>query len=440
MKKVYFKTLGCSKNDVDTSVMSARLQQDHYEIVYQPEEADVIVVNTCGFIDDAKEESIAAIFEMARYKEQNLQKLVLAGCLAQRYPKELMEEIPEVDGILGTGNMRNISQLLEEIEDKRTTMTEGLEEDYLEEKRLEYHTTEYVKISEGCDNNCTYCIIPKLRGRNRSRKIEDIVREVKDLVAHGTREVILIAQNSTDYGIDLYGRYALADLLKALSPIEGLHWIRVMYLYPDHFTEDLIECFQTLPNLLPYVDIPLQHVADPVLKKMNRKTDREAIVHLLKTLRERVPNITIRTTFILGFPGETEEDFHELLQFIQDHPFDKLGAFTYSREEGTPAYKLDHQVEEEVKEQRKEDLMLLQQGISAQLLKERIGSVLEVLVEEKLQEGLWLGRSVLDAPEIDGVVYVYSDQELEIGSFYEVEIQDTMEYDMVGQVLRKSYV
>ena len=437
MNNVHIVTLGCSKNDVDSSMMYSLLNKDKYKMVERPSDADILIVNTCGFIDAAKEESIDTILESVEYKKNGkCKKVLLSGCLAQRYPEELIKEIPEVDGIIGTGNINYINELLDRsLEGDLFIKTDNLNSAYIEGIRKEkVNTTEYVKISEGCNNNCSYCIIPSLRGKNRSRKIEDIYSEVEYLVDKGAREIILIAQNTTDYGIDLYSKYSLSNLIKEISKIEKLKWIRVLYLYPDHFTDDLIEEFKHNDKLIKYVDMPLQHISDNVLKSMNRKTSKDHIIKTLKSLRESVDGIVIRTTFIVGFPGETEEDFKELINFIKDIKFDKLGVFEYSKEEGTSASLLDNQIPDEIKENRKNQIMSIQNEISSEILSEKINENLEILIEEKIDENNYVGRTYMDAPEIDGVTYITSDKNLNIGDFVNVKIIDSLDYDLVGEL------
>lgn len=435
--KVYFHTLGCSKNDVDTSVMESLLDSGKYVLEQDPYVADVIVVNTCGFIDAAKEESIDAILNFAKLKEKNLKKLILAGCLAQRYAKELLSEIPEADGVVGTGNLKDINQVLDSaFMNNKIAAVEDLNSEYIEHtKKSTVSVTEYVKISEGCNNNCTYCIIPKLRGRNRSRAIEDIVKEIKYLVEKGTREVILIGQNTTDYGIDIYNEYSLAKLIREISKIEKLKWIRVLYLYPDNFSDELIEEFKTNDKLLKYADIPLQHHSDKILKLMNRRTSREEIVNLVEKLKREIPGIVLRTTYIVGFPGEDESDFEILKNFVKKGHFTRLGVFTYSREEGTPAYSIPNQVDEEVKEKRQNEIMEIQMEVSKRILEGFVDKELTVLVEEKVDDNTFVGRSYIDAPEIDGCTYITTDRDLDIGSFVKVKITDSMEYDLIGETL-----
>ena len=437
MKHVSIVTLGCSKNDIDSGQMRGVLDESRFAFTDQVEEAEVIVVNTCGFIDAAKEESIDTILDLAKLKEiGKLETLLLAGCLAQRYPEELLEAIPEADGILGPGHIRSINEAIVEAENhEKPIYASSLENNYLEDaRREEVSVTEYVKISEGCNNRCSYCIIPYLKGNNRSRSMEHIVDEIRHLVENGTREVILIGQNTTDYGIDLYGRYALVDLLKALRSIDDLRWVRILYAYPDHFDDALIEEMKDNPKILPYIDIPIQHVADPVLKRMNRKTDRRAIETLITRLRSAMPDIAIRSTFLLGFPGETDEDFQEVLDFLEAYPLDRAGAFAYSREEGTPAATMEDQVEDAAKEERVDAFMSLQMDVSEALMEKHVGRVLDVLVTELTDEGA-LGRSYLDAPDIDGEIMVYTDKNLSVGDFIKVEITESTAYDLGGDYI-----
>ena len=438
MNNVHIVTLGCSKNDVDSSMMYSLLDKNKYQIVNEPSQADILIVNTCGFIDAAKEESIDTILESVEYKnEGRCKKVLLSGCLAQRYPEELIKEIPEIDGIIGTGNIDYINELLDRsLAGDLFIKTDNLNSAYIEGiRKEEVNTTEYVKISEGCNNNCSYCIIPSLRGKNRSRKIEDIYSEVEYLVSKGAREIILIAQNTTDYGIDLYSKYSLAKLIKEISKIEDLKWIRVLYLYPDHFTEELIEEFKNNDKLVNYVDMPLQHISDDVLKRMNRKTSKDHIIKTLKNLRKSAPDIVIRTTFIVGFPGESDDDFNQLVDFIEDTKFDKLGVFEYSKEEGTRAASLDEQISDSIKEERKNEIMAIQSEISAEILSKKIGKRLEVLIEEEVDEENYVGRTYMDSPEIDGVTYVHSAKSLEIGSFVQVDVVDSLDYDLVGEII-----
>lgn len=438
MYNVFFLTLGCSKNEVDTSLMQNVLDSKKFLVSKNINDSEVIVINTCAFIDSAKEESIDTILEAATYKKTaKCKKIILAGCLAQRYPEDLLNEIPEIDGILGTGNLLELNDVINSaLIGEKAISIDNINSEFLEGyKKKDVNTTEYIKISEGCNNNCSYCIIPKLRGRNRSRKIEDIYDEVNYLVKNGTREIILIAQNTTDYGIDNYGDYKLHSLISKLSEIEKLKWIRVMYLYPDNFTDELIEEFKTNEKLLKYVDIPLQHVSDHILKEMNRKTNKFEIESLLTKLRLKVPNIVIRTTLIIGFPGETESDFNELLDFIENFKFDKLGAFTYSREEGTSAYNMTSQIDEDIKLSRRDKLLDSQQYISSSLLMKNVNKTFEVLVEERESDNIYTGRTYMDSPEIDGVVYIETSENLNIGDFVKVKVKESLEYDLIGELL-----
>ena len=420
MKNISIVTLGCSKNEIDSELMMGILQTSNYKITNYLDEADVIVINTCGFIEAAKEESIETIWEMTRYKREGKCKyLILAGCLAERYYKELLQEIDEVDGIIGTGNIKDIVNLIMRLEngESKLVFTKNINEEYLEEiRRQNFRTTEYVKISEGCNNYCTYCIIPKLRGKYRSRKIEDIVKEVQYLVENGVKEVILIGQNTADYGIDIYGEYKLSNLLDRLNEIEDLKWIRILYLYPDHFDEKLIESIKNNDKVLKYLDIPLQHINNDILRRMNRRTTKEKIIDLIDTLRKEIPDIIIRTTFIVGFPGEDEASFNELYEFVKDTRLDKVGVFAYSREEGTPAYNFNNQVDEETKNYMRDKIMELQSIISYELNKEKIGKTYEVLIEGIEDEGLYVGRTYMDSPDIDGVYYVKTSEELQVGN------------------------
>lgn len=438
VKNISIITLGCSKNEIDSELMAGILSENGYTLTNSLEKADIIVVNTCGFIKEAKEESIETIWEATKFKNEGTCKyLLLAGCLAERYYKELFGEIEEIDAIIGTGNIKDIVSVIDALEkgQMKIKRIKNIDEDYLEGvKRISFNPTEYVRIAEGCNNYCSYCIIPKVRGKYRSRKMEDIIEEVNYLVENGVREIILIAQNTTDYGIDLYGKYKLADLLNQLNKIEKLQWIRLLYLYPDNFTEDLILAIKHNEKVIKYVDIPLQHISNPILKKMNRKTSKEDIIKIIDRLRREIPNIIIRTTIIVGFPGEEEVHFQELYKFIYDTKFDKLGVFTYSREEGTPAYGFDLQVDDKIKQDRKNKLMKLQQELSYKLNQQKIGKIYLTLVEEVYEKGVYIGRTYMDSPEIDGVVYIYSDKELNIGQFTYVKITDCLEYDLIGEM------
>lgn len=438
---VYVVTLGCSKNEVDSELMLGILDKEKFEIAEGLEDANIIIVNTCGFIESAKEESIETIWEMTRYKNEGSCKyLLLAGCLAQRYSKELIEEIEEIDGIIGTGNIKDLNSILENLNEKnKIVKIEDIDNIYLENvQRINFSSSAYVRISEGCDNFCTYCIIPKLRGKHRSRRMEDIISEVEYLAVNGVKEIILIAQNTSDYGIDLYGEYSLYKLLDKLNEIKDIKWIRLHYLYPDHFSDELINSIKNNAKVLNYVDIPLQHVNDNILKRMNRRTSKEDIISLIEKLRKEIPDIIIRTTFIVGFPGETDDEFNELYDFIQDIKFDRLGVFTYSKEENTSAYNMPNHIDEEIKEIRRDKIMELQKNISENIMASKIGNIYEVLIEEYIDDNTYAGRTYMDSPEIDGVVYVNTNTDLNIGDFVNVKVTEYLEYDLIGELIYES--
>ncbi|KPU28159.1 ribosomal protein S12 methylthiotransferase [Caloranaerobacter sp. TR13] len=441
--KVSLVTLGCSKNLVDSEIMLGIIKENGYLLTQDLDKADIIVINTCGFIKDAKEESIDTIIELGEYKKiGNCKKLIVTGCLAERYKEEILEELPEVDAVIGTGNLKDIVNIIKEIEKGERTLKAGeinnFDYDILPRFIGSSNPTAYVKIAEGCNNFCTYCIIPKIRGRYRSRPIEKIVAEVEKLVEVGKKEIILIAQDTTKYGIDLYNEVKLPKLLDELNKIKGLEWIRLQYLYPDDFTDELIDSIKENEKVVKYVDIPIQHVNNRILKRMNRKTTKKSIVNLINKLRNRIPNIVIRTTLIVGFPGETEEEFNELCEFVKDMKFDRLGVFAYSKEEGTPAASFKGQVDESIKEERKSIIMEIQKQISFEKNRERIGDIYKILIEEEIEKTenslVYLGRSYMDSPEIDGLVYVHSKHYLTLGSFVNVRIFDCLEYDLIGEI------
>ena len=440
MLKIALESLGCSKNLMDAEIMTGILKEKGYEFVEEFAEANIIIVNTCGFIRDAKQESIDTIVELSQLKEfGKLKYLIVTGCLAQRYADELLEEIPEIDAIVGTGNFMNISEIIDRLESEKNVTEIGNIEFAFDETLPRYVSTPehmaYLKIGEGCSNHCTYCIIPKLRGKYRSRKIEDIVEEAKSLAAEGVKELVVIAQDTTRYGEDLYGEAKLAELLEELAGIEGIKWIRIMYSYPESITEKLIDVIAAHDNICSYFDMPIQHASNRVLKRMNRRTSKEDIRNKVEMIRSKIPDAVIRTTVIVGFPGETEEDLEELIEFMKEIKFDRLGAFAYSREEGTPADRMDGHMDEEIKEERRERVMMVQQAISEEINQKREDKVFEVLIEEEAEEGVYVGRTQGDAEEIDSVVYVNSDEELEIGSFVNVYITEAMEYDLIGDVV-----
>ena len=442
MLKIALESLGCSKNLVDAEIMMGILNRKGYKLVGNMEEADIALVNTCGFIESAKQESIQTILEIAQLKETaNLKLLIVTGCLAQRYSDELKEEIPEIDAIVGTGSYQNIDEIVAGLEKENKIVSLNDIEFAFNEELPRYVSTPsymaYLKISEGCDKHCTYCIIPKLRGKQRSRKIEDIVCEAKDLASRGVKELVVIAQDSTMYGSDIYGKPVLPELLEELAKIVGIKWIRIMYSYPESITEELVQVIKKHDNICNYFDMPIQHASNKILKLMNRHTTKEDILSKVEMIRKNIPNATLRTTIITGFPGETEEDFEELLDFAKTVKFDRLGAFAYSREEGTAADKLPNHVDDEVKEQRRDRLMMLQQGISQEVMANKIGKTFEVLIEEQIEKNVYMGRTEGDAEEIDSIVYVKSKKQLNPGEFVKVEINNALEYDLMGDVVNE---
>ncbi len=430
-------SLGCAKNLVDTEVMLGILGGEGHQIVSDPHEADVIIVNTCAFIDSAKEESIQTVLEMAAYKEDRCRLLILCGCLAERYHDEILAELPEVDAVVGTGDYPKIAEVIKKAFAGEQVVLYGHMNDPLPDENRMLSTPGYMaysKIADGCDNKCTYCVIPSLRGAYRSRPMEEIVAEAKSFASGGVRELVLIAQDTSRYGIDLYGEYRLPALLTELCKIDKLHWIRVLYLYPEMITDELIEVFATEEKIVKYMDIPIQHAHDKVLKQMGRHLSNQDLVSLVTNLRSRVPGITLRTTVIAGFPGETEEEFKTLLDFVSWARFDRLGAFPYSKEEGTPAARLPGQLPEEVKAERAEKILKAQEAISLSLQEEKLGKVLEVLVEGYDEESLmYFGRSSGDAPEVDNTVYFASEEEHFAGDFVSVEILNAETYELHGR-------
>ncbi|MGI6119326.1 MAG: 30S ribosomal protein S12 methylthiotransferase RimO [Desulfosporosinus sp.] len=440
-KKVAVVTLGCPKNQVDSEIMSGLLDQN-YILIQNPEEADIIVINTCTFIQAAKEESIQTIFEMSCYKESgNCQTLIATGCLAQEYGQELMQDIPELDGVLGTGNINEITKLVQVSEGKRTTLIKRgtpnfLHDHFMPRKRFAPDYLAYVKIAEGCDNHCTYCVIPHVRGRFRSRPEESVISEVQEMASQGVKEIIVIAQDTTRYGYDLYGELRLPQLIHKLARIKGIEWIRLMYCYPERFTDELIETMCEEPKVCKYVDLPLQHADNRILKQMNRRGTIEEAEVLIGKLRDAMPDITIRTTMITGFPGESEKEFQTMVDFIERVKFDRLGVFAYSQEENTPAGLRLDQVLPEVREQRRERIMQIQQEISLAIQQRWVGQVVTVMLEQRQPDGRWMGRTEGDAPEIDGQVYITNAQtSLQAGDMIKVRIYAADSYDLLGEVV-----
>ena len=440
--KIMFVSLGCDKNLVDTEKMLGLLQQKGHTFTDDETEAEVIVVNSCCFIGDAKEESIQTIIEMGRMKEEgNCKLLLVTGCLAQRYQDELLKELPEADGILGTNSWQDIVDLVEEAEKKQTKPE--IFHDLREMPRSEagrvvttggYYA--YLKIAEGCDKHCTYCIIPKVRGDFRSVPMEDLLKEARDLADSGVRELILVAQETTVYGTDLYGKKSLPELLHRLAEIPGLYWIRILYCYPEEITDELIQSIKAEPKVCDYLDIPIQHCSDRILGRMGRKTSEADLRRIIGTLREEIPDIALRTTLITGFPGETEEDHEKMMAFVNEMEFTRLGVFTYSPEEGTPAAEMPDQVPEETKEQWRDEIMELQQEVSYDLGQEMIGKELTVMIEGKVaDEAAYVARTYMDAPGVDGYLFVQTGEALMSGDFVRVRVTGAEEYDLIGELI-----
>lgn len=435
--KVGMICLGCAKNQVDGEMLMAALRNGGFETVSDPAESDIAIINTCGFIDSAKKESIGEILELVDLKNDGIiEKIVVTGCLAERYKDEIRRDIPEVDAVLGIGANADIVNKFKELVGGEAV--ESFPDKYQmplcgdrDLSTPNYYA--YLKIAEGCDNNCTYCAIPMIRGKQRSRTIENIVKEANGLVKNGVKELIVIAQDTSRYGIDIYGEFSLARLLKELAKIENLKWIRVLYCYPEAITEELIDVFASEDKVVKYLDLPLQHASGKVLKRMNRRGDREKLTALINKLRERIPGIVLRSTFIAGFPGETEEDFTELAEFVKDMEFDRMGCFAYSQEEGTPAARMKEQLDEETKEERARIIMESQMDIMDRINRRHIGKILEVMVDgfDEEQE-CYFGRSYMDAPDVDGFVYFNSENELNPGDFVTVEIEDAIDADLYG--------
>ncbi|MBE6632942.1 MAG: 30S ribosomal protein S12 methylthiotransferase RimO [Ruminococcaceae bacterium] len=441
--KIGFVSLGCPKNQLDTEVMLHEIVSAGYEITPEDIEADVIIVNTCAFIESAKQEAIDNILDVAWLKEHhNLKAIIVTGCLAERYGEEIFQELPEVDAVLGVGSIHNIVEAIEAVtvkkkkgskakyyphEDKNTVRLGG------DRVLTTPEYSAYLKIAEGCDNRCSYCAIPSIRGNFRSRPMEDLIAEARQLESLGVKELTIVAQDVTRYGLDLYGKYSLAELLRRITEATEIPWIRLLYCYPDKVTDELIAEIRDNPRILKYIDMPLQHISDRVLRAMNRHGDGAMIRQVLAKLRREIPDIVIRTTFIVGFPGETDEDFEELCEFVKEQRFDHAGAFTYSREEDTPAFDLPDQIDEQVKQDRLDILMREQVDINEALNREKIGKVVEVLCEgyDTVAE-IHYGRSTADSPEIDGKVYFKSDRRVKEGAFVRVKVRKVLDYDLYG--------
>lgn len=432
--KVGVVNLGCDKNRIDSEIMMNKLGKE-YEIIDNPNEAEVIIVNTCGFIEASKQESINTILDMARYKDENCKVLVATGCLTQRYGKELLDLMPELDAILGVNDYDKIIEAVEKAynNDEKSVYCNYSDTIINEGDRIltsGTHTA-YLRIGEGCDNKCAYCAIPKIRGKYRSRTMENILKEAEQLAAQGVKELIIVAQDTTRYGIDLYGKKALPELLRKLSKVNGVEWIRILYCYAEEMTDELIEEMRINHKVCKYVDIPIQHISDEVLKNMRRRGRRKQIQGNIEKLRSQIKDICIRTTLIVGFPGESEENFNELLEFVKEAKFDKLGVFQYSREEGTAAFDMENQIDEEVKEEREAAIMISQQKISKKINEKKIGTVYNVIVDGFDGE-YYHGRNYEMAPEVDGEVIFSSNMELKPGDFARVKITHALEYDLIG--------
>ena len=438
---VFFLSLGCDKNTSDSEHMMRFLLDGGFTFTDDEREADVAVVNSCCFIGDAAEESINEIIRLGRLKEEGrLRALIVAGCLSERYQDEFLRELPEVDGILGISSWDRILDVVQNaLQGKRTAVFEDKARLVRATARVQSSGGHYayLKIAEGCSRRCAYCVIPKVRGPYRSVPMEDLLSEASSLASQGVRELILVAQETTLYGIDLYGRKMLPALLEKLSAIEGIEWLRLLYCYPEEITDELIEAIRVLPKVVPYIDMPIQHASDRILRLMGRKTNRAEITERIRKIREAVPGITIRTTMLVGFPGETEEDLRELLDFVKEIRFDRLGAFAYSKEEGTEAAQMPDQVPEEVKKARVGTLMRLQKRISRSLSKEKVGREVSAMVEGRLtdEEDTYAARTEADAPDVDGYIFIHSDRELLTGDIVRVRVTSAEDYDLLGELL-----
>ena len=438
--KVLFVSLGCDKNLVDSEMMLGILANKGYTITDDESKADIVVVNTCCFIHDAKEESVAQILEMADLKKEGQAKvLVVTGCMAEKYRQEIIEEIPEVDAVLGTNSFDEIAKAIEKALGGEKTLEMKNLVDFPEPSADRLVTTgghyAYLKIAEGCDKHCTYCIIPSLRGGYRSIPMEELLKEANRLVDFGVEELILVAQETTVYGTDIYGKKMLPTLLKELSKIEDLKWIRILYCYPEEITEELVQTMKEEEKVVNYLDLPIQHCNDEILRKMGRKTDKAQLVEIIGTLRREIPDICLRTTLITGFPGETKEQHEELLDFVSEMKFDRLGVFTYSREDDTPAAQLPDQIAEDVKKARQDELMQLQQAIAFKASEEMIGKEIEVMIEGKIvEDDAYVGRTYKDAPGVDGLIFVNTQAYLDSGDFVKVIVSEALDYDLIGEL------
>lgn len=455
---VGFISLGCSKNLIDTEIAIGMFKKNKYKIVNNPEQADILVINTCGFIETAKEEAINTILEMAEYKNNRCKYLIVMGCLVQRYYEDLIKALPEVDLFIKIDEYDKLWDKIEDlikrniVEKSKTSKIKKISEmkplpmpkfnEFMERVLTTGKNYAYLKIGEGCSNKCTYCAIPYIRGPFVSRKMEDVLDEAEMLAKKGIKEIIVIAQDTTKYGIDIYGEGKLPELLEKISKIKGIEWIRFLYTYPEGITEELIQTVKNNKKIAKYFDIPIQHISNSVLKRMNRKTSKENIIKLIKNIKEQIPNVTLRTSLIVGFPGETKENFEELLEFVKDTKFDRLGTFMYSKEEGTPAARLLEQIHGNTKKARYNKIMEAQQKISKEILKNKIGNTYKVLIEDMSFDGKYfIGRTMQDVPEEDGLVYIKNDGKLDerdvLNNFVNCKIEDVSDYDLIGRVEHK---
>lgn len=441
-KKIGVVSLGCPKNLVDSEIMLGMLKHAEYEIVNHKENADILIVNTCGFIESAQQESINTILEMAEEKKRCCEVLIVTGCMAERYKEKILDLIPEVDAVLGTGNYKEIAEVINKAYRGEKVVAYGKlsETDYLDEERVISSSSHsvYLKISEGCDNRCTYCIIPYLRGAYRSRKIETLVKEAKALAEKGAKEIILVAQDTTRYGIDIYGKKMLPELIREISKLDGVEWIRLLYCYPEEINDELIDEISSNLKVCKYMDIPVQHASDVILKLMGRRGTIAEIRNALAKLRQRIEGIVLRTSLIVGFPGETEEDFQQLADFVKEFKFDRLGVFIYSKEEGTPAAKMKNQIRKNLKVKRQKTILDMQNSISKDINAKRIGKVYKAIVDGIADDGIfYYGRTYAEAPEIDGTVYFTSPEPLDTGCLVEIRILNSEDYDLIGEVINE---
>ncbi len=442
--KLFCVSLGCDKNLVDTERMLGLLGSEGYEFTDDETEADVILINTCCFIGDAKEESVNAILEMADLKQNGCCKaLIVTGCMAQRYKDEILDEIPEVDAVIGTASYDEIANVIDRVlKGERTECFKDINSTpHVDASRIVTTAGHYgyLKIAEGCDKHCTYCIIPSLRGSYRSVPIEDLLKEAGELASRGVKELILVAQETTLYGVDLYGRKMLPELLSGLCKIDGIRWIRLLYCYPEEITDDLIETIKDEEKICDYLDIPIQHASDDILKRMGRRTTQKELRDEIAHIRHEIPDIILRTTLISGFPGETDEDHEILMDFVDEMEFDRLGVFAYSQEEDTPAASFPDQIPEDLKESRRDEIMQLQQEIAFEKSQSMKGRILDVMIEGKLtDEDVYVGRTYMDAPDVDGLIFVNTDQDLMTGDFVTVEVTGASDYDLIGEISDES--